>query len=247
LRHVGVKGSASFLKEHFLSVSISTDQGDSVPEYVARVAAVMAVYPKPWCLCGGYAVDAWIGRETREHGDLDVCALVQDQRAIFEHLRGWQLIAHDFPAPGAQSRVEVPGATSRLWDGTRRIETTGHLHARPDSDEPIPEILGPESGFWLDVLFSDGSAEEWIVSRDPFISIPMTQAVQQSVWRVPTAAPQVLLFDKSKYLRRRDRLDFLRLLPRLTEEQRSWLHDTIELVGHPWVADLSAAKDEATV
>ena len=94
-----------------MSVSTSSNQGDGAPELVARVAAVMAGYGKPWCMCGGYAVDAWIGRETRDHGDLDVSVPVQDQRAIFEHLRGWQLIAHDFPTPGAQSRVEVPVAT----------------------------------------------------------------------------------------------------------------------------------------
>ena len=230
-----------------MSVSISSNQGDGAPELVARVAGVMAGYGKPWCMCGGYAVDAWIGRETRDHGDLDVSVPVQDQHAIFEHLRGWQLIAHDFPTPGAQSRVEVPGATSRLWDGTRRIETTGHIHARLASVDPIPEILGPESGFWLDILLNDGSSQEWIVSRDPFISVPMARAVQQSRWGLPTAAPEVLLFDKSTYLRLRDKLDFMRLQPRLTEEQRAWLRDAIERVGHPWVAELSATNDEVTV
>jgi Aminoglycoside-2''-adenylyltransferase len=243
----GVRRGASFLKEHFLSLSISSDNGHGVPELVARVADVMADYGKPWCMCGGWAVDAWIGKQTREHGDMDVSVLVQDQRALFEHLRGWQLIAHDFATPGAQSRVEVPGATSRLWDGTHRIETSGHLHARLASGEPIPEILGPESGFWLDILFNDGSSEDWIVSRDPFISVPMPQAVQHSRWGLPTAAPEVLLFDKSKYLRWRDKLDFIRLLPRLRDEQRAWLRDAIERVGHPWVTELSATNDEAMV
>ncbi len=221
-----------------MSVSISSNQGDGAPELVARVADVMAGYGRPWCLAGGYAVDAWIGRITRDHGDVDVCVPVQDQRAVFEHLRGWQLIAHDFPSPRAESRVEVPGATSRLWDGTRRIETTGHLHARPASDDPIPEILGPENGFWLDILFCDGSAAEWIVSRDPFISVPMVRAVTESAWGVPTASPEVVLFDKSKYMRLRDKLDFMRLRRRLTDEQREWLRDAIKAAGHPWMAVL---------
>ena len=231
-----------------MSVSISSNKGEGAPELVARVADVMAGYARPWCMCGGWAVDAWIGRETREHGDLDVSVLVDDQRVLLEHLRGWQLIAHDFPTPGAQSRVEVPGETSRLWDGKRRIETAGHFHARVASDDPIPEILGPESGFWLDVLLTDGSSDEWIVSRDPFISVPMSRAVTESPWGLPTAAPEVLLFDKSKYLRGRDKLDFTRLLPRLTGEQREWLRDAIERCGHPWLAELSApTEDEAMV
>jgi hypothetical protein len=47
----------------------------------------MSSFPAPWALCGGWAIDAWLGRQTREHGDVDVSVFLQDQRALFEHLR----------------------------------------------------------------------------------------------------------------------------------------------------------------
>jgi hypothetical protein len=42
-------------------------------------------------------------------------------------------------------------------------------------------------------------------------------------------------------LRRRDHLDFERLVPRLTRAQRSWLREAITLVDadHPWLGVLS--------
>jgi hypothetical protein len=40
-------------------------------------------------------VDAWIGEQTRDHVDIDIVAFVDDQRAVFEQLSSWNLIAHD--------------------------------------------------------------------------------------------------------------------------------------------------------
>ena len=48
-----------------MSTSISSNQRDAVPEPVAHVADVMTGYGKPWCMCGGWAVDAWIGHFRR--------------------------------------------------------------------------------------------------------------------------------------------------------------------------------------
>ncbi len=38
----------------------------SIPEPVAEVADLMSTYRHMWCLCGGWAVDAWLGRQTRD-------------------------------------------------------------------------------------------------------------------------------------------------------------------------------------
>jgi hypothetical protein len=76
-------------------------------------------------------------------------------------------------------------------------------------------------------------------------------AIQTSPWGVPTVVPEVLLFykgcpqDDLGFLRRRDKLDFLALLPHLTREQREWLREAISLVGHPWLAQLSEEDEPA--
>ena len=73
------------------------------------------------------------------------------------------------------------------------------------------------------------------------MSVPLTHAVRTSPWGVPTVAPEVLLFFKSRDLRRRDKLDFAALLPQLTAEERAWLHDAVSRLGHPWVSELAAS------
>ena len=225
-----------------MSASISRQTTDHVPEPVARVADLMSTFPGTWSLCGGWAVDAWLGRQTREHLDVDICVFIQDQRALFDHLAGWQLVAH-----GPNVAVD----TNEPWDG-RRLDLPVHIHGRLDTGEVPPDgILTPQQGFGLDIQFNDRSGDDWILSHRPRISLPLRNGVQQSAWGLPTVVPEVLLFFKATAYfgieeqmtggRFQDEPDFLALLPHLTEAQRHWLRESIAVVhpDHPWLSQLS--------
>ena len=45
----------------------------------------------PWWIAGGWALDLFLGRQTREHEDIDVALLRRDQLALRAHLRDWDL------------------------------------------------------------------------------------------------------------------------------------------------------------
>ena len=217
-----------------MSDSVSHATTNRVPEPVATLAAQMASFPAPWALCGGWAVDAWLGRVTREHGDVDVSVFIQDQRALFEHLRGWQLLAHD---AGWQ-----PKDNDEWWDGRPLLNHPAHIHGRPpemSGGMPDRGIATAEDGFSLDIQLDDRAGDDWILSRDPMIRVSPGNAVAESPWGLPTVVPEVLLAFKARDLRRRDKLDFQALLPRLDQRQRDWLRDAISLMGHPWMSDLS--------
>ncbi len=220
----------------------------TVPEPVARIGELMSTYRPAWALCGGWAVDAWLGRLTRDHGDVDIA--VFDQPALFEHLTGWQLIGHE-------QTKENPGAD--LWDG-RTLVLPAHLHGRPpEMSGPLPErfdpagarLLFPEDGFWLDVNLCERSPTgrtadgEWVLNREPRVVLPLAGAIRQSGWGLPTVAPEVILFYKAtlyvgtkNHLSPRDEADFVALLPLLTEGQRGWLREAVSQVyvgEHPWM------------
>ena len=220
-------------KEHFLSTSVSDYPVTPPPEAVARVGELMSSFGPTWSLCGGWAVAAWLGREIREQVDIDITVFQDDLSAFFDHMAGWQLIAHD---------PNVAGNTSEPWNG-RAVDLPAHIHGRsPEASDRMPDRLDDpaQAGFGLDIQVNERSGSDWIFSREPHITMPLRRCVQQSAWGLPTMVPEAILFYKSSGLRRRDKLDFLRLLPHLTDEQRGWLRKAISLVGHPWLSQLSA-------
>jgi hypothetical protein len=213
-----------------LSTSVSNPAA-GVPEPVAHIRDVMSPYAAPWALCGGWAIDGWLGRQSREHGDVDIVVFVHDQRTLFHHLRGWQLVCHDARWP----------ANNEPWDGGSLI-SPGHLHGRVDRGEaPAANgIMTAEDGFVLDIQLNECAGDRWTLSRDPLISAPLGDAITMSSWGIPTVVPEVLLFYKALDLRRRDKADFAALLPTLSDGQRGWLRDAVAAVGHPWTRELAA-------
>ena len=213
-----------------------------IPEPVARVAELMSGFPAPWCLCGGWAVDAWLGRITREHGDLDVTVFEDAELALFQHLADWQMVAHD----GAFA----DGDAAEQWNG-RKLQLPAHLHCRaPEDRADMPGLVNDAAnqGFGLEIVINGRTDTDWILNNEASVTLPLDRCVRQSPWELPTLVPEVLLLYKAtayagthNYLRRRDHLDFERLLVRLTLGQRSWLHEAISRIDrdHPWLGVLS--------
>ena len=215
-----------------------------VPEPVARIGALMATYRPPWALCGGWAVDAWLGRLTRDHGDVDIAVFESDRQALFDRLAGWQLIAHE-------ETKENEGAD--LWDG-RPLVVPAHLHGRPpEASGPLPERFDPfgmrivsvDDGFGLDIQLAERSGGDWVLNSEPRVALPLEGSIRQTAWGLPMVAPEVILFFKAtlyvgtkNHLRPTDEADFVALLPLLSEGQRKWLREAVSRVyvgAHPWM------------
>ena len=201
---------------------------EPVPEQVARVAELMSAFRADWFLCGGWAVDAWLGRQTRDHHDIEIAAFQEDQPAIFERIAGWQPIGHD---------DNVADDTKEPWDG-RRLDMPAHVHARPGD------------AFEFEVQFNERAGGDWIFNREPLITLPVSACTYASRWGLPAVSPEVMIFYKAhqpvwrderrKPPRPHDELDFVALLPHLSDAARSWLREAIGLVSpaHPWLARL---------
>src|SRR6185437_9910435 len=63
------------------------------PWHPREVAAFFAALHTPWWIAGGWAIDLFLGRQTREHEDIDVQILRRDQRVVRALFGGWDMQA----------------------------------------------------------------------------------------------------------------------------------------------------------
>ena len=205
----------------------------------------MAGYPGAWALCGGWAVDAWLGEVSRDHLDVDVCVFEDDQLAVHRHLlaRGWHLIAHD---------EAVGGGVRDPWDG-HRLVLPAHIHGARDLDALhtwVPSGNPRPGGVYLDVQVNRRSGEDWVLGGEALVTLPSRDSYRLSPWDVPTVVPEVLLFYKATdsidlatmaSRNPKDAADFRALAPRLGPAERAWLRDAITAIhpAHAWLPRLS--------
>jgi hypothetical protein len=238
--------------------SSSSSSSSFYPEPVARIGEVMSTFNRPWFVCGGWAVDTWLGRQTREHGDIDITVFHDDQRALFEQLAGWHMIADDIEPDTSPDRPPWDG---HVLDPEHRWtwpKTPAHIHARPAGVANLaalrawtnPPYSTAADDFNLEVMINEREGSDWLVNPEPRIARPIELCVRESPAGIPTAVPEVLMFFKAtaywgeyegKYPRAADEADVRALLPQVGEDERSWLREAISRLvpDHPWLPLLS--------
>jgi hypothetical protein len=200
-----------------------------IPEHISRLKDVMSGFSETWSLCGGWAVDALIGEETRRHDDIDILIFEDAQPAFFQHMQGWDMVAHD---------ETVWDGTDERWNG-RPLTLPAHVHIPAVFHYEESGAISSKDGFAIDLQVNEATDGEWVITRNE-VTVPLDKAFYQSEWGLPTVVPEVLLLYKAIERRRRDERDFQALLPRLNDTQRTWLHDAIARLRHPWLAKLAA-------
>jgi Aminoglycoside-2''-adenylyltransferase len=190
------------------------------PLSVQAVAELMHGCTARWWLSGGWAVDHWLGRATREHGDIDVSTLGPALPAVLRHLPGH---LHAFAAVDGRlspfaSRADDP-EVHNLW------------------------IQDGRTGRWvLQVNIEAGDQTAWRYRRAPRIALPWASAVQH-IGGVPTGSAATQLLWKSARPRPQDDADLAAALGALPRTERRWLDEAITTAhpASPWAGRSDAA------
>ena len=189
-----------------------------IDERLTAAHELLTSHGIPWAVAGGWALDLFLGRQTREHADVDLAMWRADQQKL-------QAAA----APDWEIQVADDG-TLRPWRAGEWLSLHLHeLHAH--------RVRHP--GASTELLLNERDDTTWIYRRDPETRRDLDRAILTRD-RVPFLAPEIVLLYKSKAPRLTDEADFRVALPALTTEQREWLRLAItrSSAEHPWVKEL---------
>lgn len=188
------------------------------PQEVARFFTRLAA---PWWIAGGWAIDLFLGRQTREHEDIDIQFLRRDQHAVRALFGAWDMQAA-LPPPRDESWPFQP------WRLDDVLDVTIHdVWCRPASIQP-----------WaLQLMVADTHDEQWVSRRSPRIVRPVAALGGVTADGIPYLAPEVQLFYKAKGRRPKDEADFRSALPALDRVRQQWLRDALATTHphHPWL------------
>ena len=191
---------------------------------IIDVARVMEGYGEPWFVSGGWAIDLFVGRVTRNHKDIEVGAYHPHQDALRAHLAAWRL-----------SRIR-----NDAWEPWR----DGDPIELPDFQvQARSDVLAPHV---FDVFLNPLDGQDWVSRRHPGLRV-RANAVAAQTGRsdhlplgVPYLVPEIQLLYKAKYHRPEDDADFEVAVGLMKRAQRRWLRHALQThhPGDPWIARL---------
>jgi GrpB-like predicted nucleotidyltransferase (UPF0157 family) len=186
-----------------------------------RVAEELRDFPYPWHICGGWALDVFLGKVTRVHLDVDVEVSRAHQLALQQYMttRGWKLLTP------FDERLQP-------WPMHMRLEMPRH------------QVHAHRQGTFIDFLLADLEDGVWRYRREPSIIRDISRVGLRSSEGIPFLAPEMVLLYKSKTTsgkeRSKDKSDFEKVYLRMEPERRAWLRWALLAVdpSHPWIERL---------
>jgi hypothetical protein len=185
---------------------------------VTEVAAFLADFPRPWFISGGWAIDLFLNRVTRDHEDVDIAIFRRDQRDLRTYLADWTL-------------EKVAERRREPWREGEWLNLPVHeIHARRAGETPGE----------IEFLLNEAADDHWVFRRDTRVQRPISRATMRTASGIPFLAPVIVLLYKAKDPTAKDEADFQRVRPRLRFTRRLWLRGALETCypGHPWLARL---------
>lgn len=190
---------------------------------INTAARLMAGFPYPWFVSGGWAIDMFLNQVTRAHSDLEIGLFREHQNALRNQFAGWRLTKSDFLRP--------EGAAWVPWnEGDWVAAPLFQVQAWRSQDEE------PDYDFFLNDLV-DGM---WQFRREPSIMRPVEEVVLYTTDGIPFLAPDVQLAFKAKGQRPKDDQDFALTSPHLSTAQHNWLAMALKAAygEHHWLEQL---------
>ena len=193
---------------------------------VQAVARFMQHFPGQWWFGGGWAIDLWLGQQSRDHEDIEICVWRDDQRAVHDYCAEWQFY------------TSVSGEWAAMADGEMLAFPRFMLHLRRTPDTVVADAAMPPT---FEYLLNDMADGQWQFQPESDVRAPLEQVVVSSPFGFRVTAPEIVLLHKAWHAHRaKDDHDFARVRDRLGSERQMWLaaHLMRFRPGDPWLAQL---------
>ena len=177
------------------------------------IKSLMSGFDRPWFIAGGWAIDLFIGKGTREHKDIEFAIFRKDQIYLKNYLKEWEF-------------KKVVNGKFHAWESEFLELPIHEIHA-----------LNMLSGDKIEILLNETKENNWIFRRDLRISYPLNSIWSINETGIPYLKPEIVLLYKAKNTREIDHQDFLKIKDYLDKKKKKWLKNALEIhePEHKWL------------
>lgn len=172
----------------------------------------MEAYAAPWFVCGGWAIDLFVGSPTRAHHDIDIGIFRNDQPTLRQTFPDSEFYFYE-------NEVKHP------WPADKYLEL------------PVHEIRMAQNGMEMEFVLNERLGDVWQYRRLPIITLPVGQLILRDASGIPYLAPEVAILFKSTKWSARSQHDWEVVKPLLPNTSKAWLADALAVQGlDSWIS-----------
>ena len=185
-----------------------TDFSNWKPLTVTEVSNIFSSIPISWGIAGGWALDIHLGRETREHSDIDIVIFREDQQVMYQHLKNeWTL-------------YKAKDGKLSPWKEKEYLDAINDVGVSRASQSP-----------WaFQIMLMDCNQDYRIYRREKTIKVSKEELFSNDENKVPylKSAFQLLYKGGSSQIREKDFRDFQSVLPSLSLKEKEWVKEALK-------------------
>ncbi len=219
-------------------------------DLLVQASNLLSDAPATWAVCGGFALDLFLGRNIRKHGDIDICVFEKDRNDLCRYMLsqdGWNV--YEFRGGGKvrplgrNSRSEAGRNLMCVKDGCDLVK----FYPSDESDLLWYEFFhtGITDLNYLEFLFNTIKDDHFVFGRQTGIKRELSKAILFKNG-IPYLAPEiVLLFKASNSESPEYQLDLDETFPHVSGEQRQWFLQSLNVLypgGHRWNANINTGR-----
>ena len=191
-----------------------------------RISELLKNYQGLWAIAGGWAIDLFLDKETRDHQDIEIIIPRNDQLKMQKYLKDWS-----FQYLNDGQLVE--------WNKDEYLELPFHeIHG------------GDKNGNKLEVLLNEVSNEVWKYRRHFEITCPISKLILNSKNDIPILCPEIVLLYKAKVKMPKDLADLRITLAEMNDDSIAWLKHSIGSShgeNQEWIMEIQKSLNKASL
>ena len=204
-----------------------------------------------YAICGGYALELFMGKRIRSHADIDISLFDEDKKSVVEYMLSKKWNVYEHKTDWVDNKKANAYLRSISSSDDENISTLNCIWAiEPDCS--FFEIK-PKSGIdntydykilnteqlnfdFVEIIFNKQQNDRFVCNKNKNITRKVNKAILYN-GNIPYLAPELMLFIlsnpiymESEYHREKNNVDFESVAPFLPKENKNWLINALEMM-----------------